>query len=105
MIKILEKDKKDKFLYICQRDDTLESIMDKFNLTKEEFLYDNPLFSSVYEGCMLLISGIDRKKIIVKPLQTLFDIAKEYNMTVEDLISMNNLKSDKVFVGMQLIIK
>ncbi len=104
MIKVIKKSPQNNFLYRCSKLDTLEGIADKFNLSKEEILLNNPLFSGVYEGCMLWLSGVGKHKVIVKPLQTLQDIATEHNTTTEKLIQINNLKSSRVFVGMQLYI-
>ena len=102
MIKILEKEQTDNLLYTCVEGDTLNSIAEKFNITAEDIIRDNPLFSSVYPGCMLWLTDIGRRKIVVKPLQSLYDIASIYNVSVDKLIKLNNLKSTKIFVGMQL---
>lgn len=102
MIKILEKEQTDNLLYTCVEGDTLNSIAEKFNITTDDIIRDNPLFSSVYPGCMLWLTDIGRRKIVVKPLQSLYDIASIYNVSVDKLIKLNNLKSTKIFVGMQL---
>ncbi len=104
MIKILEKGIKSSLLYTCTADDTLESIASRFNITTTDILRDNPLFSSVYPGCMLYLTGIGKHRVIVAPMQTLEDIAREYNVTVESIMKSNNLQSKVVFVGMQLLI-
>ena len=41
---------------------------------------------------------------IVQPGETLFSIAKKYNVQVEGIKSLNNLKSNDIAVGMKLII-
>ena len=105
MIEVLEKAKKDCILYTCVEGDTLNSIAQKFNLNVADIKRDNPLFSSVYAGCKLWLTGINKRKIIVEPLQSLYDIAVKYNTTVDSLIKINNLKSTSVFVGMQLLIE
>ncbi len=104
MIKILEKTSNQNLLYTCIEGDTLESIANKFNITTADILRDNPLFSSVYAGCMLYLTGIGKKKIIVAPLQTLEMIANEHNISVQRIMELNELKSPRVFVGMQLLI-
>lgn len=105
MIKVLEKNNKKDLLYTCNTDDTLESVAQKFNITVSDILRDNPLFSSVYPGCMLYLTGLGRRKVIVAPLQNLDDIARENNVSVESIIKANNLHSKNVFVGMQLYIE
>lgn len=39
------------------------------------------------------------EKHIVKPLDTVYSIAKQYNKTMEEIIKKNNLKTDKLFIG------
>lgn len=53
---------------------------------------------------MLLLSNISKRKITVEPLDSLETIATKYNTTPEKLVKLNNLKSTKVFVGMQLFV-
>lgn len=84
--------------------DSLDSIATNFGIRKERILEDNPLFSSLYPGCVLFVTGIGKKRVVVRPLQTLDDIAKEYGVSKEDIIKSNNLKSEKVFVGMIIYI-
>jgi LysM repeat protein len=42
---------------------------------------------------------------IVAPKETLFSIAKQYNISVDDLKSWNNLKESSLSVGQQLVIR
>ncbi len=102
MIKVLEKPAVDELLYTCVEGDTLNSIAQKFNISPDDIIRNNPLFSSVYAGCMLWLTDIGRRKIVVQPMQTLYDIASIYDVPVDRLIKINNLKSTKIFVGMQL---
>lgn len=104
MIKILEKTSNSNLLYTCVEGDTLEGIANKFSITTADILRDNPLFSSVYAGCMLYLTGLGKKRIVVAPLQTLEMIANENNVTVQRIMELNGLKSPCVFVGMQLLI-
>ncbi len=103
MIKVIEQ--KEKYLlYTVKENDSLEKIAANFGVSKEDILRNNPLFSSMYPGCVLCISGIGKKRIIVRPLQTLDDIAKEENVSKESIIKQNNLASENVFVGMVIYI-
>lgn len=104
MIEVLESKKPQELLYVCKGGDTLESIAQNFGLTTASILETNPLFSSVYEGCVLYLKGIGNHRVTVAPLQTLEEIAEENRVTVEDIMKTNNLRSRKVFVGMQLLI-
>ena len=97
--------KQDKCLYCCKEGDTLTKVAQAFGVTTDEILRLNPLFSEVYAGCLLYIEGMDRLKIVVKPMQTLATIAKENHTTIESIMKLNDLKSDKVFVGMQLYVE
>lgn len=46
-------------------------------------------------------SGI---KYIVKPLERIGDIAKRFKISIQDIMNLNNLKTDKLFVGQILIL-
>ena len=104
MIKVLEQSTRNTLLYTCVAGDTLECIANKFGITTSDILRDNPLFSSVYPGCVLYLTNLGKKRVIVAPLETLDDIAKRYNVTVDEIMKTNNLVTRKVFVGMQLLI-
>lgn len=104
MIEVLESKKQQNLLYSCKAEDTLDTIANKFGITTAEILRANPLFSSVYEGCMLYLKDIGKTRVTVAPLQTLEDVAKDNNVSVEAIMKTNNLRSRKVFVGMQLLI-
>ncbi len=95
----------DCWIYRLKVGDTLESVAQMFQVSVEELKQANPLFSNAYSGCVLLINGIGRKRVVVGPMQTLEDVARHYNTTKEEIVKLNNLKSDRVFVGMQLYIK
>lgn len=41
----------------------------------------------------------------VQPLNTLYSIAKDHDMTLDELKSMNNLKSSKLYIGQKLKVK
>lgn len=104
MIEILEKKQKDNMLYTCVEGDTLESIAAKFGVSVADIMRDNPLFSSVYAGCVLYLTGLGKTRVFVKPLQTIDDVAEENGVSVESIMRLNGLTSRRVFVGMQLLI-
>lgn len=105
MIKIMPRQKIDKMLYVCKLGDTLDSIARDFGTSPSNILASNPLFSSVYPGCVLLLQNICKKTVVVQPMETLSSIAARYNTTVQKIIELNDLKSEYVFVGMQLLIE
>ncbi len=102
---IIEKSSSKKFLYQCEPNDDLNSISNRFGVSIEQIKQDNPYFSNIYTGCVLLIGADNKKRIIVKPMQKLADIAREYDTTIAELIALNNLKSEQIFVGMQLVVR
>lgn len=105
MIKILEQKTSNEILYTCSESDSLESIAHKFGTTVQEIRQDNPMLTNVYCGCMLLLKNLGKTRITVEPMQTLSMIAEKNNTTVEKLIQINGLKSEKIFVGMQLFVE
>lgn len=104
MIKILEQKKLDEVLYTCGEGESLESVARKFGTSIQEIRQNNPLLVNVYEGCVILLKNLGKRRVTVEPLQTLYMIAEANNTTVETLMRLNELKSDKVFVGMQLFV-
>ncbi len=104
MIRIVEQPKLDNLLYRCVEGDTLESIASRYQISTEEIKRLNPLYSSVYPGCVIYLTGLGRHRVFVGPLETLYDIANKNHTTVEHIMRINNLSTDKVFVGMQLLL-
>jgi len=103
MIKKIEE-KRDWLFYTCKDGDSLESVANLLHISKEEILKSNPMFSKIYAGCVLYICGLGKVRTVVAPLENLESIAQKYGTTVEKIKQDNNLKSDKVFVGMQLTV-
>ena len=54
---------------------------------------------NIKENDIILLTKIEGKKHIVKPLETLENIANQYYTSMQDLIKRNNLKTDKLFIG------
>ena len=97
MIEILEKKQSDNLLYTCVERDTLESIAAKFGVSVADIMRDNPLFSSVYAGCVLYLTGLGKTRVFVKPLQTIDDVAAENGVSVESIMRLNGLASQGKF--------
>ena len=53
-------------------------------------------------GDIVLIKRKVGKQHVVAPMETLEDIANENNTTVECIVSENNLKTNKLFIGQKL---
>lgn len=77
-------------LYKVTEEDTKESLQaEGYELSKED----------IEPGDIILLTKIEGKKHIVKPLESLEDISKMYFMDKLDIIQRNNLKTEKLFIG------
>jgi len=54
---------------------------------------------TIEEDDIILLTKIEGKKHIVKPLETLDNIANSYFMDKLDIIKRNKLKTEKLFIG------
>ena len=105
--------------YIVKKDDTLSTIASKYNVSVKNLMSANNLKSNEVEIGMKLIipdSQIpmrlvrvspnlnDINNYVVKKGDTLSIIASKYRVSIKDLKSANNLKSNEVEIGMKLII-
>ena len=97
-------------MYIVQPGDTLFSIATRFNTTVDAIRQLNNLTSNtLLIGQQLLIpaQGLDNSTTtfyVVQPGDTLYSIANRFGTTVTAIRSDNNLTSDFLFVGQQLVI-
>lgn len=87
-----------KFLYRVQIGDSLNSICKKFNSSKENIFRNNPDID-LYPGEPIEICVNDFLTHIVKPMETLSEIAKIFNVSVEKLKEDNTLTSNKIYIG------
>ena len=102
--------------YMVQRGDNLYSIANRFNTTVSELKRLNNLTSDTLSIGQLLVIREDNneEEPIVPPTDTniytvqrgdsLYSIANNYGITVDELKELNNLTSDNILVGQQLIV-
>ena len=94
--------------YTVQAGDTLYSIAKRFNITVNDLRNANNLTSDLLRvGQILVIPTRDVSNNITYTVQrgdTLYNIARRYNTTVNELVRANNLTSDVLFIGQTLTI-
>ncbi len=92
-------------LYTVQRGDTLYSIARNFGVTVNDIMTLNRLTSTELTiGQQLLIptGGIEIDEVVdytIKPGDSLWKIANNCNVTVDDIVKLNNLSSTIVYPG------
>ena len=93
--------------YIVQKGDSLWSISKKFNTTVNDLIELNDLSTiNLQIGDNLLVPKQENinEIYIVEPKDTLWSIAKKNNISVERLKELNNLTSNLLSIGQELII-
>lgn len=89
------------FFYRVLDGETVTSICKKFNTSKANILRNNPKLD-FYAGEWIKIKTENFKTHIVKPTETLLQIAEFYNIPKEQLKKDNNLTEEKLFIGQTL---
>ncbi len=102
-------------LHRVESQETLYSISKKYNVKVEKIIAQNPdAKTAIKIGQLLKIpiakqknqttTSSSKNKHVVQSKQTLFSIAKMYGITVNQLKEWNNLTSDEILVGQELVI-
>ena len=98
----------DYIIYTVKSGDNLYSIANKYNISLNDLINFNEKGSTLLHiGDELLIPmSNDNLDItyIVKPGDTLYNIAKRYNISINSLRNANNLNSNMLQIGQELII-
>ena len=98
--------------YVVKNGDTLYSIALKYNVSENELKQANNLTNNILNiGQNLIIPTntkieevTDYETYIVNKGDTLYSIAKKFNVKVEDIKKVNNLSSDTLTLNQQLLI-
>lgn len=92
--------------YVVKSGDTLSGIANKFGTTYQKLAEINSIANpnKIYPGQVLKInSTVSEQNYTVKSGDTLSEIAKKYNTTVDSLVSKNGIKDkNKIYVGQVL---
>ena len=97
--------------YTVKSGDTLYGIASKYGISVDELKAANNLSSNTLTiGKVLLIPKVEKPETpdeniyIVKSGDTLYSIANRYGMTVDELKALNNLTSNTLSIGQQLVV-
>ena len=101
--------------YIVKKGDSLYSIANKYNTTIDELKRINNLTSNILSIGQVLklpsdkVSDIEKEEntisYTVQKGDSLYSIAKKFGITVDEIKSLNNLTSNNLAIGEQLMIK
>lgn len=105
----------DTFIYTVMPGDSLYSIATEYNTSVDEIVSLNNLSSTLLSvGQKLKVPGSGSniqnmngpyEIYVVKSGDNLYEIANNYNMTVQDLMAINNLTSTALTIGQELKVK
>ena len=97
--------------YTVSSGDTLYAIANKYGVSVDELKLANNLSSNTLSiGQVLIIPSIEEPETpneniyIVKSGDTLYAIANQYGMTVDELKALNNLTSNTLSIGQKLVV-
>lgn len=91
--------------YVVKKGDTLYGIANKYNVRVDNLKsYNNLSTDSLSIGQIIKIpdNKVNSNEYVVKSGDTLYSISKKYGVSVDELMSVNNLKSTVLSVGQVL---
>lgn len=95
-------------VYVVQKKDTLWGIAKQYNITVDELKKENNLTSnSLTIGQILKIPQKEKvtdNYYIVKKGDTLYGISKKFNISINRLKELNNLKTNLLAIGQNLLV-
>lgn len=91
-----------KFIHTVGKNQTLSSIAKLYNTSVVSITNSNK--TPIHEGQRLIIESKNGKMHIVRPFETLAKIATMYGVNESDIIKINNLQSNRIYIGQQLLI-
>ncbi len=106
----LKEQAEDILIYTVKKGDTLYSIAQNYNLDPNDLIEYNQLFNTLLTiGQQLIIpifNNNDKPFItyIVNSGDTLYSIAKKYNVNVNELMEFNNLNNNMIGIGEEILI-
>ncbi len=104
-IPVSQENEGNQITYIVQRGDTLYSIAQKYNITVEALKNLNNLTTNILSIGQILKIPVSQENeenqitYIVQRGDTLYSIARKYNVTVEALNNLNNLTTNILSIG------
>lgn len=93
--------------YIVKRGDTLYSISNKYNISVDELKRINNLIdNNLSIGQIIKLKSTDNNNpiYVVQKGDTLYSIARNNNVSIDDLIRINNLNNPNLYIGQELYI-
>ncbi|MDD2410035.1 MAG: LysM peptidoglycan-binding domain-containing protein, partial [Bacilli bacterium] len=96
--------------HVVQPGETLPAIAFKYHMTADQLMEINNILSNeIKAGDILYVFPTEivlEKDIyyMVKPDDSLYSIAKKYNITIDELKSLNNLNNENLNVGQILLV-
>jgi LysM repeat protein len=102
---LIRDEKAELIEYEVEEGDTLDSISQKFNITKETIIWANDLSSNkLTPGQKLTILPVSGVLHLVKQGETLSEIAKWYKVSIDEIVKFNNIDSENRIIAGDLII-
>ena len=98
---------------IAKNGDTLLRLSRQYGVPLKELMYKNNFndASQILEGEVILIPKNKNKDNVINPItykviegDTLYKIARDYNIKIKDLISLNNLRNNSILKINQIIL-